>query len=107
MVMSGIVYRGSRLDWYSGVFQCGSPDHVPFLDAGAGALHVLAGSAGRYGDRRRIVGSGGITSRCSGSTCMVGRGNDGGVIDDPSSSADSDGIGDGSSGGERLTPGDA
>ena len=55
--LSGIVRQRNGVDWNSGLPEHCGADHVAFMDAGACALHVPAGSAGRDGVGQRGLGS--------------------------------------------------
>src|SRR5215831_10480874 len=105
MVVSGIVYGGSGMDWNSGLLQRGGPDHVSVVDAGAGALHVLASSAGWNGDWKRALGRVSIERGSSGSAGMVLAGDGAGTSERLAPQVDCRGIEIGSRGGKGLSTG--
>src|ERR1700739_2918479 len=96
MGVSGIVYGGSGVDRHSGLLQCCRPDHVPFLDASAGAFDVPAGAAGRHGAGQRDLGRTGRAAGSNGGTGMVRRCTDPRTVSDPAASPDRGRIADGS-----------
>jgi len=77
---------GAALDRHSGLLQRRGANHVPLVDAGASALHVFAGAAGRHGPRQRALGrTSSSPGRASGAG-LVSSGHGGRIVQHPPSS---------------------